>query len=54
MLERSGDTAGASAALAEAERLNAQKANEQAAAFAAQPRHRRSCARARCAPPSSN
>jgi Tfp pilus assembly protein PilF len=34
MLERSGDTAGASAALAEAARLNAQKADEQAAAFA--------------------
>ena len=34
MLERSGDTAGASAALAEAERLNALKASEQAAAFA--------------------
>ena len=34
MLERSGDAAGASAALAEAGRLNAQKADEQAAAFA--------------------
>ena len=34
MLERSGDTAGASAALAEAERLHAQTADEQAAAFA--------------------
>ena len=34
MLERSGDATGASAALAEAERLNARKADEQAAAFA--------------------
>jgi Tfp pilus assembly protein PilF len=34
MLERGGDTAGASAALAEGARLNAEKADEQAATFA--------------------
>ena len=34
LLERQGDSAGATAALAEAERLNKQKSDEQAAAFA--------------------